>query len=262
MLSDAPTSDVTAFRMTAPGPALGTIAMVTRDSIKAATMTSWFLTDYRWIPQGFHIERCIITGNLLTLQRNEAVQRMQGSWLLFIDDDMVWETDAVERLVAARNEIDADIIGGLCFRRSAPHEPTMYMRENATSGGYIFLEDWSDDIVEVDATGMAFCLIHKRVFELIGGPRPTLTGPPNFFRWEGTLGEDLRFCQDAKAAGARIFVDTRLKIGHISEVEIGQREYLLEMAHRSPETEAARARTNAALGLPTLTANQARERLG
>ena len=267
-LDRAPTTQLTVMTMKRDGEALGTIVMVVRDSVKAPTMVSWFMTDYSWVPPGMYVQRNVIQGNLLTLQRNEAVQRMAGDWLMFVDDDMVWSSDAIGKLVAARDEIDADIIGALCFRRSPPHQPTMYMREHSTSGGYNFLEDWTSDIVEVDATGMAFVIIAKRVFERIAGsvmPTPEarlISGPPNFFRWDGVLGEDLRFCQDAKASGCRIFVDTRIEVGHLSDIEIRQRHFLMEMASRDPDLIAARQELNAKMSLPTLSAEEVRRRLG
>jgi hypothetical protein len=247
---------------------VGTIAIPVRDHINAATMTSWFMTDYTFLPNGANVSRFILQGNILTLQRNEAVQRMNGDWLLFIDDDMVWQPDVVGRLIASREEHDLDMVGALCFRRSDPYQPTLYMREEPTKGAYNFLETWDDDLVEVDATGLAFLLIHKRVFEAIAAsPMPPLDQrvggpPPNFFRWEGALGEDLRFCQDAKAAGMRIWVDTRIEVGHIGEHEIRRKQYLTELATRDQSIVDARKEVNDRMGLPTMTREAARKMLG
>lgn len=268
-LDDAGT-ELTVFGTKSPEgyDTIGTIAFPVRDNINAATATAMFHTDWSFLEPGQRIDHFIIQGNLLALQRNEAVQRMQGDWLLFIDDDMVWQPDAIGRLIAARNEIDADIIGALCFRRSPPHQPTLYMREEPTAGMYNYLEKWDDDIVEVDATGMAFALIHKRVFEAIAGtPMPSMEerralGLPQFFRWQGTLGEDLRFCQDAKAAGCRIFVDTRIEIGHIAEIEVRYRHFLVESLGMTGAQRAERQMANDRMGLPTLTSDEIRERLG
>lgn len=247
---------------------VGTIATPVRDHLNTATATALVHNDWTWIPPGRYISRSIIQGNILPLQRNAAVQRMGGDWLMFIDDDMIWQPDMIGRLVASREEVDADIMGGLCFRRSAPYQPTLFMREGPTSGAYNYLEDWDTDVVEVDATGMAFVIIHKRVFEMIaGGPMPpydvrTQMNPPEFFRWTGMFGEDLQFCQDAKAAGARIFVDTRVQIGHVSEVEIRHEHFLREVLHRDPEVSAERKRVNDEMGLPTLSRQRIEELLG
>lgn len=249
------------------GKCIGTISIPVRDHINAATATALTHTDWSWIPQGMYVNRNIIQGNILPLQRNGAVQRMLGDWLIFIDDDMVWSPRQVGELVIARQEVDADIIGGLCFRRSAPYQPTMFVREGPTSGAYNYLEDWDKDIVEVDATGMAFVLIHKRVFEMIAGTMPPYEvrrqiNPPEFFRWTGGFGEDLQFCQDAKAAGARIYVDTRIEIGHVSEIEVRRRHFLMEALYRGDDVTAERKKANDSMGLPTLTEARIKELLG
>jgi hypothetical protein len=85
--------------------------------------------------------------------------------------------------------------------------------------------------------------------------------PPNFFRWSDGVGEDLRFCQDAKAIGCRVFVDTRIKIDHHSETTINHRSFLQELAVREPGAERARRELNDQLCLPTMTAAEARDRL-
>jgi hypothetical protein len=201
---------------------------------------------------------------------------MRGKYLIFVDDDMVWQPDAIGRLVASYHELLTDdpflapfMLGGLCFRRSQPYQPTLYMRESPTDGPYNFLEDWSDGYVEVDATGCAFLLIPVEVFEAIAGTampsfeqREKLGGLPSFFRWERKYGEDIQFCQDAKAAGVRIFVDTRIEVGHIAEVEIKHEHFLRELATRSPVKYAERLMVNKRMGLPTISPQKARERLG
>jgi hypothetical protein len=264
-LETAPGSSYELFKVEEPGEVIGTIAIPVRDQLSTATTSSLLATDLskQWIPEGKTVRRDLIQGGILTLQRNAAVQRMEGDWLLFIDDDMAWQPDAVRRLVEVREEYDLDMVGGLCFRRSPPFQPTLYMREQPDSGSYNFLEKWDSDVIEVDATGCAFLLIHKRVFErIIGMDMPPVAerlrvGPPPIFRWDGILGEDLRFCQDAKTAGCKVFVDTRIEIGHVSEVVIGRRQFLMEMAFRDKEMLDERRRINDLMGFYTMERSEA-----
>ena len=122
--------------------------------------------------------------------------------------------------------------------------------------------------VEVDATGLAFCLITRRAFETIAGtPMPSFderasTRPPSFFGWNNILGEDLQFCQDAKKHGLKIWVDTRIEIGHVSEFTVDKTWFWREVATREPDIEEKRLTMNAKMGLPTLTAAEAKEKLG
>jgi len=270
-LESSPGGDLQILTGRRPGEAIGTIAIPTRDHVSAPLFISLMNTDWSFLGPNECVNWSIVQGSMLPTQRNELVQRMIGDWILFIDSDMVFGVDAIKRIVAVRDEHDLDMVGGLCFQRVEPHQPTLYMREQPTEGGYSFLERWDSDLVEVDGTGMAFMLIHKRVFERIVrvfDERPSFvwppheerirTRPPEFFRWIGNVGEDLRFCQDAKASGSRIFVDTRIEIGHVGTETINRTTFLRSLATRNREAERARQQLNDRLGLPTMTADEAR----
>ena len=268
-IADPTAPEITVYRGNQHGDAVGTIAMVTRDKISAGAVISWVMLDRSsWLGKDEYINQYIIQGHVLTLQRNECVRSMQGEWLLFIDDDMTFQPDAVRRLIETQQKYDLDMVGALCFQRAAPHQPTLYMREQPTEGKYVFLEDWNEgDVVEVDATGMAFVLIHRRVFEGIAGEFPTLEqrskgNPPSYFRWdERGFGEDMTFCQDAKKAGFRIFVDTSIKIGHVGEMTVTHETFLNELAHRPDEVTEARRPILDKMGFKTLTAAEAKAKL-
>lgn len=246
---------------------VGTIAMCTRDSIKAQTAISWLMSDTSFLAPNEYVRRFIVQGHILVAQRNECVAQMDGDWILFIDDDMAWQPSAIRDLVETQKKFDLDIVGGLCFQRGAQFQPTMYYR-NPDGHGYSFIEKWPEDTaVEVDATGMAFCLIHKRVFErIIGGEFPPLEErkqlpSPPFFKW-GTYGEDLMFCQDAKASGSRIYVDTSVKIGHIGETVITEKDFFEKIVYRTEEFIESRKEALDAINQPMMSKEEALERLG
>jgi len=251
------------------GEPLGTVAIPVRDFMDTTTVLSLMSTAWNDLP----VDLRIVKGNMLTLQRNALVSRMRGDWILFIDGDMFWDPDAVAKIIASKDELEGmghevDVLGALCFRRGAPHQPTLFMGTNSHKGPYISLESWDDDFIEVDATGMAFALITKRCFERISGsPMPTYEERadqdrhPDFFRWQGAVGEDLRFCQDVKDAGGRIIVDTRIEIGHMSELRVTRKNHLLELANRSAEAWAASMKVNDGLGLPTVSQDAAHDKL-
>lgn len=255
------------------GIARGTIAMCVRDKVSAQTAISMMMIDYSFLGPDEYVSRYIIQGNVLTMQRNECVRMMQGDWILFIDADMVWRPQDIHTIIETRDKFDLDIVGGLCFQRGDPFQPTLYIESPDGESGYTFLEQWPENTaVEVDATGLAFCLIHKRVFDRIlmastGQEMPTfeerkhMMAPP-FFKWTGQLGEDFQFCKEAKATGSRVWVDTSIKIGHIGEVTIDEKMFLLEIAQRSDEGDADRAAQLEAIGYKAETREGARRRLG
>jgi hypothetical protein len=251
------------------GNTVGTIAMCTRDKIAAGTAISWIMSDrHSFLGEDQNIGQFIIQGHVLTLQRNECIRNMDGDWIIFIDDDMTWQPDAIRRLVQTQQEHDLDMVGALCFQRGDPYQPTLYMREQPTEGNYVFLEDWErDSVVEVDATGMAFVLITKRLLTKIAGEFPDRakrqsSRPPSYFRWdERGFGEDMTFCQDVKKAGGKIFVDTSIKVGHIGEITITEENFLRELAERPVEATELRREVNDKMGFITVDAARALERL-
>lgn len=264
----APEIELYQYQPDRDGTTVGTIAMCTRDRISAGTVISWIASDRSsFLGPGENIGQLAVQGHVLTLQRNECIQRMSGDWIIFVDDDMTWQPDAFARLIATQRKFDLDMVGALCFQRGEPYQPTMYMREQPTSGNYVFLESWEDgEIVEVDATGMAFVLITKRLLEAIAGEFPPyeerMRRRASYFRWdERGYGEDLTFCQDAKKAGARIFVDTSIKTGHIGEHVITEKTFFHGLMERPPEVTELRRGINDRMGLPTLTSDEARARL-
>jgi hypothetical protein len=147
--------------------------------------------------------------NILTAAALREVPEL--THLLFIDDDMIFDADAFERLVAH----DLPIVGGLCHNRRPPYMPIL-MREY--NGGYAFVYDYDREVderglIEVDATGAAFLLVKREVFEKIAETKEepfTIRGP----------GEDISFCLRAKEKGYKIFVDTTVEIGHVGEVTV------------------------------------------
>lgn len=268
-VTDPTAPEIQIYRAHQAGKTVGTIAMCTRDKISAATAISWIMSDrHSFLGPNENVGQFIIQGHVLTLQRNECIRNMQGDWIIFIDDDMTWQPDAISRLVRTHREHGLDMVGGLCFQRGDPYQPTLYMREKPNEGNYVFLEDWEDGaVVEVDATGMAFVLITKRLLEAIAGefPPPDIRSkgrPPAYFRWdEKGFGEDLTFCQDVKKAGGHIFVDTSIKLGHIGEQTITEETFLRELAARPDEATEMRRAMNDKMGLPTVTAAQAAAKL-
>jgi hypothetical protein len=258
----------TLLRANQPGTPVGTIAICTRDSISAPTAISWMMMDNSsFLLPGEYVGRFIVQGHILPMQRNECLQRMEGEWILFIDDDMTFQPDAVSTLVKTANDFDLDIVGGLCFQRGAPFQPTLY-KQGPGGQGYTFMEVWPEDTaVEVDATGMAFTLITRRALEKMVGEWPTyeerqrMPAPP-IFKWgQDGLGEDFGFCREAREAGLHIFVDTSVKVGHIATVTIDENSFYQQVALRPPEALAARREQLAALGLEPMLPGVAREKL-
>lgn len=144
--------------------------------------------------------------------RRNIVRNASGEYVFFLDSDVLCPIDGLLRLL----EDGKDIVSGLYFKSTFPHTPQMYRKVGEDR--YSPILDYDEGIVEVDGIGLGCCLIKKSVFESI--PEPWFDLPAL-----SDLSEDLYFCERAKRAGYTIYVDTRVKCGHISEVVVDERYF-------------------------------------
>ena len=75
-------------------------------------------------------------------------------------------------------------------------------------------------VIDVDAVGFGFVLIRKPVIDALENPFQTATGK----------GEDLAFCENAKAKGFSVKVNTAAQVGHILTVPM-----IIEESNAGPE---------------------------
>jgi len=164
--------------------------------------------------------------------RNHLVERFldtPAEWLLMVDTDMVFDYNSAERLLETAHSTNTLLVGGLCFgiNKEFGQFPTMYRTIDGMPH-VIFNE--LDGIVSVDATGAAFTLTHRSLFENHKRPgphpwfhrreiRPTETHPG------GILGEDLSWCWHLRSEGVPIVVDTSVEAGQIKPSTVGTRSY-------------------------------------
>jgi hypothetical protein len=163
-------------------------------------------------------------GELLTPYARERIAEgslEQGSdYLLFIDDDMLAPYDLFFRLVAN----DKDICAALAFTRNPNHKPVAYETREGfdettrTRYGFTrFIENYPrETLFECDAVGFGAVLIKTNVLKK--------TPQPWFFGMAQT-GEDVTFCMKARKAGFSVWMDSRIKLGHLSDPIVVTEEY-------------------------------------
>lgn len=204
----------------------------------------WFATKYG-------------TGGIVQA-RNDTVTayltQCTAEWLLFIDTDMGFAADSVDRLMATADKDTAPIVGGLCFGvREIEGDnlggyliqpaPTLYdwaTLPNGQQGFHARVEYEKDAITQVAGTGAAFVLIHRTVFERIEAEHGRSWFSPVFNKsLNMTIGEDLSFCSRAGALGIPIYVDTGVKISHLKlgwfDERLFERMEMIGMPVQDPE---------------------------
>jgi len=161
------------------------------------------------------------------LARNSAIDAfLQGpaEWLMWIDTDMTFEHDAIEKLLKTARKTGADMVAGLCFILERQNNVVKFNAFNWSGEDKEFqaLEDYKDgEVLDVDGTGSAFVLINRKVLETTG---------PNWHKdWtdhpagDGPMGHDLAFFYEACIVqGYRLVYDTAVEAGHIKHFELNE----------------------------------------
>jgi hypothetical protein len=167
--------------------------------------------------------------------RNDIVEtalQAGASHLIMMDVDMIYHPKTIPRLLSHR----LPVVGALCFRRYPPFDSIM-LRVDESKTGYVSVDEWDEgELVEVDATGAGCMMFEMEVFRAM--PKP-------WFRFQknadtgATIGEDIGFCQDLKAAGYRIFVDTSVPCDHLTTMMVNRATNRLYMAMKTHQQKQA-----------------------
>lgn len=236
-----------------PQPAV-TLAYLHPDSVDHnfhESLTATLLFDagnHQRLLRGKYLAQfCGSTG--VTLARNITVKTWLDSgnydaeWLWWVDTDMGWQADSLERLMAVADPVERPIVGGLCFGlRHATDDglhgryytsfPTVYdIGETDDRVGFQPRYGYAPGVVQqVAATGSAFLVVHRSVFEKVRAaygdhwydniPHPKAEWP---------LGEDVSFCLRASTLDIPIHVHTGVKTNHHKEFYVDESVYFQQL---------------------------------
>jgi hypothetical protein len=150
----------------------------------------------------------------------EAALRHGCEYLFMVDDDMLAPFDLFYKLQANNK----DICAALAFTRNPDHKAVCYEAKEGwdasshTHYGFTkFVQNYPrDQLFECDAVGFGAVLIRTEVFKRVKQPW--------FFGMERT-GEDVTLCTKAKRAGFEVWMDSRIKLGHLGEATIITEDY-------------------------------------
>lgn len=166
----------------------------------------------------------LLKGTLVYDARNQimqyALEKGGYDYILWIDSDMTFEPDMMERMF--RSIGDRDMLTALCIGRRPPFKPCIYKELTVKQEGLGIsptAENWydypRDQITEIEGCGFACVLQKISMLETM-----SIFGVP-FFPIAG-LGEDLAFCWRARKMDFRIWCDTSIKIGHIMRLSVDE----------------------------------------
>ena len=183
-----------------------------------------FSHDRFWI-QGHYGSGGIVQG------RNDVALAMcetsQAEWLMWIDADMGFDPDIIDRLVDSADPVERPVVGALCFAqknagqkpfgaRSFLTIPTIYefVVRDGEAGVVPNLDYPRDSLVKCAATGAAAILIHRSVLETMRSRFDHDWYTPIRHGSGTVFSEDLSFCYRLGALDIPLHVNTAVKTTH------------------------------------------------
>ena len=193
------------------------ICIPARETVHSAFAYDLCLLSTYWYaksPPGSALNIHMVNGTLIADQRQKlAVMALQhkADYALFLDSDMRFPKDIAHRLMAH----DKDIVACNYSTRRMP--PKTVAWSDFSMQKFITSHD-RDGLEPIDAIGMGTMLVKTEVFQKL---------PPPWFQVvyskgaQAFIGEDIYFCQLAKAHGFKIHVDhdASKQVRHIGSFE-------------------------------------------
>lgn len=181
-----------------------------------------------WLVRFIEVDKTHVVDYLATRKlylAKSMTTMMQGALKLEADWDriLVWEADmlpprdAINRIAQYPDTLD--IVGCMYFQHAAPHHPIVYQQEDedhyrALDASQVTAMLDKPGIYPVDAVGMGFTSIHRRVLEKWDDTVPMFGG-------EHVLGHDMFFSREARRQNFSVAVDSGIQCLHLTEVGIG-----------------------------------------
>ncbi len=215
-------------------------------------LVGWDMANHGRVMAGGYIAmRCGSDG--LPEARNKTVRHFlddkAADWLIWIDTDMGFEPDTIDRLLEAADPAERPMVGALCFsmRESEPDgmggwrcvpTPTVFDWVKTDDGQMGFGVRWDfkpNTLTQVAGTGSACLLIHKSVFEKVADAH----GPVWYDRVPNTttgqlISEDLSFCLRTQALHLPLWVHTGVRTTHQKNVWVADEDYWRQRVFASP----------------------------
>jgi hypothetical protein len=137
------------------------------------------------------------------------------------------------RLREHKENWEYDIVTSFATHRTWPPKPIVLkhkgtQQEPKSIHGDSFLVKMNiekDELVEVDAVGLAFTLIRREVLEAMVDKQWGLENTYFFTYGKGQESDDIEFCRNARALGFRMAVDASVPIRHVGPKPYGWEDF-------------------------------------
>lgn len=165
---------------------------------------------------------CLVSfqiSSLIYTARNDLAKRAVScgaDFVLWLDSDMVFSQDLLERLMAHMKDPEIDMVSGLYFRRVQPYSPVLFDKLEITESGCERSEftEIPGEPFEVGGCGFGGVLMRTSVIYDVAIRYGDMFAPIR------GVGEDLSFCWRARQLGHKIICDPAIELGHVGHAVI------------------------------------------
>lgn len=142
--------------------------------------------------------------------------------VMWLDSDMVFEPDLMNRLSADLDQ-GLDFVSAVYFSRKNPISPIVYETCHPTKlkNGDLYptvksFREIQEELFEIEGCGFGAAMMTTDLIRR-AGPLP--------FYPTDKYGEDLSFCRKVREAGAKLYCDGRIRLGHIGSTIINEESW-------------------------------------
>lgn len=144
-------------------------------------------------------------------------------YIFWLDSDVLFESPSDPNIALRTlyqvinkdpNSKDGKIVSGLYrARKKDGFTYCMWTRAPNNIKGYVAIEKWTGNWIQVDVTGLGCCLMDLKVFKDV--PQP-------YFQWnmKEDISEDFYFLEKAKSYGYNLHCFTDVKMSHMAHTKI------------------------------------------
>ncbi len=188
------------------------VAIPTLDFVHSAFVESLVKLQKRLSLECVDYEVCIISGTLVYVARDKlACEAINSDYthVLWLDSDMVFQPDIYTDLL----DTGKDFVTGIYHARRPGHQSCIFKRCDDLDHLERF-QEYPRETFEIGGCGFGCVLIKTEILKAVQYNYKTCFLP------KAQFGEDIAFCNRARAMGFKIWCEPTVQCGHIGHITV------------------------------------------
>ena len=152
-----------------------------------------------------------------------AIYRSDADYVLWFDSDMVFKPDIVKRMLASIE--GKDFLTALYFNRRPPFTPVISTDLSMSHDGFISASPclkYPKGIIQVRGCGFGCVMMTRKILQDVKERYKSMFAMLN----NGIVGEDYSFCAKALMCGYKLYCDTTITLGHMTDTVVSEETYM------------------------------------